>query len=104
MKSIESLADFTEEQLIAELDRRARIKKAAETKPTLLENPDFGSLKKYAENWMGLLTDASFEHTEELPDGFDDDGKVFLRVAINALYGPDVFLWIDARFPGRRVL
>ena len=77
--------EMSEVELTEELLRRKKAREAAET-PKLLENPDLTGLIRTCQ---GYIADVKKGRTDE------DDPHYIYEEALKALYGKDVFNWIN---------
>ena len=79
------LAEFGTEELLAEIGERES-RKSKNSRPRLLENPDYSELLKTCE----LIFD-EYEY-----DGYSKDaGKYIYEVVLECLYGQNVFNWVN---------
>lgn len=81
-----NLSQLTDEQLQQELQKRMEKKKQKE-KPKQLENPDFSRLREYCQEYIDHLDKNGYE---------DDDIQHYIyEEALQAIFGRDVFGWIN---------
>ena len=81
------IKDFSPEELQDELNRRDEKEKIS-NKPQLIENPDLTGLK----NTIGEYIDSIFDGT------YHEDSDIrhwIFEAAVTAIYGKDVFDWIN---------
>ncbi len=79
--------DYTTEQLEEELKRRNKIEQEL-SKPIIVDNPQFGSLKKLCSDYIEQAS---------LGDVDDDMSEYIFEEAMKCLFGRDVFEWINDR-------
>jgi len=80
--------NFTDEQLQKELERRQKIKDESE-KPQQHESINIGPLRKICQSYIDDVQ----------KDGYADDDYVhyIFEVAMGAVFGEDVWQWINAK-------
>ena len=83
-----SLKNVSEKDLEAELARRKKAKEAGE-RPKLVKSPDLSKLIACGEAHIASL------ETEGFVD--DDSAHYIYEAAMIALYGPDIFKWINKK-------
>ena len=79
---------FTDEQLQEELDRRKYRRQASE-KPAQLEHANLVALRSACQNQLDYIE----KHGQHVQDG---DAYIY-ETAMIAIFGSDVFKWINAR-------
>jgi hypothetical protein len=83
-----NLREHSIEEMEAEIERRRR-KEELESRPKLRESPDFSK----------LITECSSVLDQIAEDHYmDEDSKEYIyEAAMAAIFGPDVWKWINAR-------
>ncbi len=76
---------YSNDELIAELERRKR----ENAKPKAIDNPDFSEVKTICQDIIETIADGQYNED-------NDDARYLYEAVMKALFGKDVFRWINA--------